>query len=312
MTTSTKMSLSRAFTTRRAKQSIDLKESNFPHRSNTSAKGHGYSGSIRNKISAPLELTHTTNMLAYNAPDLYPRSASSTTSSKASDDESDGNLTSASSPPTSPDVASVDDRSVSPSNHLSCYFTAPGQKLPPTNSEAPKIPQRAPSHTKKASYDNLARQQSTRPFNHTGKSVSAKSSLSSFSVSRSSSTSTTATSLSSGSFSRGKPPVPSVPEVLSQPEQPQVTLSPPARQPSQRKFDVSPAHHPFGPELAQVSEIAEDYGVKDKLQVVDEEEQELIAQGLCRFRAEDYLADVSDLFSSFFKAEPTMAQPVWI
>jgi hypothetical protein len=304
------MSLSRAFTTRRAKQSIDLKESNFPHRSNTSAKGHGYSGSIRHKISAPMELTHTTNMLAYNAPDLYPRSASSTTSSKASDDESDGNQTSASSPPTSPDVASVDDRSVSPSNHLSCYFTAPGQKLS-SPSEAPTIPQRAPSHTKKASYDNLARQQSTRQFSHNGKSLSAKSSLSSFSVSRSSSTSTTATSLSSGSFSRGKAPVPSVPEVPSQPEA-QVIVSPPARQPSQKKLDMSPAHHPFGSELAQVSEIAEDYGVKDKFQIIDDEEQELLGKGLCRFRAEDYLADVSDLFASFFKSETTQAQPVWI
>ncbi|KAK9421662.1 hypothetical protein SUNI508_05592 [Seiridium unicorne] len=303
------MSLARAFTTRRAKPSFDLKESNTPQRSNTTAKRHGYTGSIRNKISAPTELTHTTNMLAYNAPDLHPKTPSSTTSSKASDDESDGNQTSASSPPTSPDIPSADDKSISTEpNHLSCYFTAPGQQLPVVKSQPPKIPQRAPSHTKKASLDNLARQHSLRQSSQSGSSISSKAS---YSLSRSSSTSTTATSVSSMSFSRSKAQIPEVPEIPAIPAEPMVTAPAPSRQLSQRRADM-PSTHPFGKELAQVSEIAEEFGIKDKLHVVDEEEQDLVRKGLCRLRAEDYLTEVQSLFATFFAPEPAKVQPVWI
>lgn len=291
------MSLARAFTTRRMKQSLDLKETSLPQRSNTTAKGHAQSGSIRNKISAPMELTHTTNMLAYDAPDLYPQSVSS--SSKGSDDESDSNMTGSSSPPTSPDIPSAKGRSISPElNHLSCYFTAPSQMLP--TADAPSIPQRAPSHTKKASYENLAQRQGSRMSNQSGRSVSAKSS---FSLSRSSSTSTMATSVSSGSFIQLKSPIPEVPSIPADPSY--------VRQMSYRRSETTAAH-PFGKELEQVSEIAEDYGVKDKLQVIDEEEQELVAKGLCLFRAEDYLAEVQGLISTFFTPEPRQAHPVWI
>ena len=153
------MSIARAFTTRRVKQSIDLKDSveGFPQRSNTTKASLG---NIRAKISAPVELTHTTNMLSYNAPDLFPekgpKSATSMSSFK-SDDESDGNLTSASTPPTSPDSPFPQKRSASPEpNHVSCYFTAP--KSAPL-AEAPVIPQRAPSHTKKP-YEGLMRHRS--------------------------------------------------------------------------------------------------------------------------------------------------------
>ncbi|KAI1382332.1 hypothetical protein F4677DRAFT_23352 [Hypoxylon crocopeplum] len=293
------MSLARAFTTRRKQASQDL--GILPHRSNTTK---GFSGTIRSKISGPMELTHTTNMLVYNAPDLFPRSESSPTESNKSDDSSsDSPRTSASSPPTSPDIASADDRSISPEpNHLSCYFVAPGQKLTSTMNEAPVIPKRAPSHTKKASMDNLANKFS-RLSNQSGKSVSTKAS---YSLSRSSSTSTTATSVSSSSFSR-KPSftsstVPAVPPMLTSP--------PPAR-PSFRR-DFSETQHPFGNELAQVSELAEELGVKEKMQVIDEEEQQLVSQGLCRFRPEDYLAEVQGLFSTFFKPEPSEIAPVWI
>lgn len=300
-------SLGRAFTTRRAKQSMDLKDA--PQRSNTVTRSLGPTGSIRHKISAPVELTHTTNMLAYNAPDLYPLSASSTTSSfKASDDESDGGQTSTSSPPTSPDIPSRGHRSSSPElNHLSCYFTMPGQKLSAPVSEAPIVPQRAPSHTKKASYENLARKQSARYSNQSNKTLSTKSSFS-LSLSRSSSTSTTATSVSSGSFNRGKPATLLVPSsYLASP----VTPSVPTRQLSLRRSESTAATHAFGQELAQVSELAEDSGAQNKPVVLTEEEQELVAKGLCRFRAEDYLIEVQGLFTSFFKEEE-QRRSIWI
>ncbi|KAI1659886.1 hypothetical protein F4813DRAFT_327421 [Daldinia decipiens] len=295
------MSLARAFTTRRKQSSQDL--GILPQRSNTVSKNN--SAAIRNKISGPMALTHTTNMLAYNAPDLYPRSEVSPTESNKSDDSSssDSPRSSSSSPPTSPDIPTAD-RSVTPEpNHLSCYFVAPGQPKTPSNTnEAPVIPKRSPSHTKKASIDNLANK-FARLSNQSGKSVSTKAS---FSLSRSSSTSTTATSVSSGSFSR-KPSVSSA----TVPPMPPVVTSPPPARPTFRR-DYSDAQHPFGNELAQVSELAEELGVKDKMQVIDEEEQELLARGLCSFRPEDYLAEVQGLFATFFKPEPAEIEQVWI
>jgi len=71
--------------------------------------------------------------------------------------------------------------------------------------------------------------------------------------------------------------------------------------------------HPFGNELAQVSEIAEEYGIsKEKMAVVDEEEQELVSKGLFKFRAEDYMSEISGLLSSAFgDARPSMPS-MWI
>ena len=71
--------------------------------------------------------------------------------------------------------------------------------------------------------------------------------------------------------------------------------------------------HPFGKELAQVSEIAEEYGIsKEKLAVVDEEEQELVSRGLFKFRAEDYISEIHGLFiSAFGDSRPAMSS-MWI
>ncbi|KAH9909236.1 hypothetical protein F4778DRAFT_221682 [Xylariomycetidae sp. FL2044] len=296
------MSLARALTTRRGKQSSQDMGS-FPHRSNTTSK-RGPPASIRSKISAPMELTHATNMLAINAPDLYPRSESSPSRSSKSDDDSssDGRSTAASSPPTSPDMPSGLGRAASPEpNHLSCYFVAPSQRTAPQASEVPSIPKRSPSHTKKASFDNLA-SKNARLSNQSGNSVSTKAS---FTLSRSSSTSTNATSISSASYSRKPPnaPLPSIP----------VAPSPPAARPSfRRPAELSDAHNPFGQELAQVSELVEELGVQEKLHVVDEEEQLLVAKGLCRFRPEDYISEIQSLISTFFTPESAPLQTMWI
>jgi len=71
--------------------------------------------------------------------------------------------------------------------------------------------------------------------------------------------------------------------------------------------------HPFGNELAQVTEIAEEYGIsQETLTVVDEEEQELLSRGLFKFRAEEYMSEIQGLFmSAFSDVKPSMA-PVWI
>ncbi|RYP39489.1 hypothetical protein DL767_002223 [Monosporascus sp. MG133] len=292
------MSLARALTTRRAKQpSTDM--GIIPQRSHT-LKGHAYSGSIRNKISSPVELTHTTNMLAYNAPDLYPQSASSTTSK--SDDESESPRTSSSSPPTSPEISSVDDRAGT--NHLSCYFMVPDQKLLAIDSEPPVIPKRSPSHTKKASFERLM----NKPPRLTHQSSNSVSTKASFALSRSSSTSTKAPTASASLSRKGSiPSLHSTTSVAS----PVATRSSPSHRKAAGRMENK---HPFGLELAQVTEIAEDYGVKEKLSVIDEEEQELISRGLYRFRPEDYVSEIQGLFSTFFRSEPTtqVREPVWI
>ncbi|KAI0143625.1 hypothetical protein GGR57DRAFT_344375 [Xylariaceae sp. FL1272] len=295
------MSLARALTTRRNKQSFADMHS-VPHRSNTTTKSHAHIASIRNKISSPMELTHTTNMLAYNAPDLYPKPASSPSRTSSSDDDaaSESPSTTLSSPPTSPDMPAEESLSGSPEpNHLSCYFTAPTQKsqAPPKMQEAPTIPQRSPSHTKKASLDNMANKYA-RLSNQSSKTVSTQAS---FSLTRSPSNSTTATSMTSGSYAQ-KSPLP-----MTSTTSDVTPLSPPRfRRPTTAES------HPFGQELAKVSELAEELGVKDKLQDAEDEAQQLIAQGLYRFTPQDYLSEIQGLYSTFFKPEHARPQAVWI
>ncbi|KAK0633388.1 hypothetical protein B0T14DRAFT_66161 [Immersiella caudata] len=300
------MSIARAFTTRRVKHSLTLSEADVrPHRSNTTK----VAGSIRHKISAPVELIYTTNMLSYNAPDIL-RTASSTSSSHRSDDDSDHSPhTAASTPPTSPDTESP---SLSPEpNHLSCYFTVPGQPAatsPAPKTEAPVIPLRAPSHSKK-SYDSLVRQRSSsRMSEQSQRSLQSKASFS-FSRSSSSSTSTTATSVASTPpQNKMKAPIQSA--IIS--SQPTTTTPPPTMPQVNHRKEFSQAQHPFGPELAQVTEIAEEYGIKEQLNEVAVEEQELAAKGLSKFSANDYLSEIHGLFTSFFPETKPMATAMWI
>jgi hypothetical protein len=248
----------------------------------------------RPKISAPLELIHTTNMLSYNAPDL-PRPSTSSEASVKSDAESEASTptTAASSPPTSPDVAPEEmGRSISPEpNHLSCYFQPPAsavsQQVP--KAQAPAIPTRAPSHTKKASFEAISRQRSASVLSKdSGRSLSSKAS---FSFSRSSSGSTTASTMSHNSMYSHH-------HMSYKMSAPAPTQAPTAHVAPEKKKPAPVESHPFGPELAQVTEIAEEFG--QKLDAIDEEEQELLNRGFCKLAADIYLRDVEALLSTFF------------
>jgi hypothetical protein len=57
--------------------------------------------------------------------------------------------------------------------------------------------------------------------------------------------------------------------------------------------DPQSVPHPFGKELAQVNEVAEEFGVTKPM--VDEEERILMAKGLQKFGAADYLAEIQGL-----------------
>jgi len=305
------MSIARAFTTRRVKQSMQATESEkAPLRSN-SMKAPVQS--LRHKISSPIELIHTTNMLSYNAPDIHPMSATSTGSSQRFDDDmSDSALTNGTTPPTSPDVESPAKTSLSPEpNHLSCFFTVAPQQPPAPAvqpSEAPVIPQRAASHSKKQ-YNTLVRQRSASQMSQ--QSQRTLSTKASFTFSRSSSTSTSTSVSSSPMHHKSKLSGAAVPPPAAAAFTP---ASPPRPQPpsQQHRKDYPETQHPFGPELAQVSELAEEYGVKEQvINEVDAEEQEMLRKGLLKFSADEYLSEVRGLFASFMVSQRPVAA-AWI
>jgi len=72
-----------------------------------------------------------------------------------------------------------------------------------------------------------------------------------------------------------------------------------------------PESHPFGNELAQVTELAEEYGLQGNVQIIDEEERELISKGLFKFDAEDYMSEIESFFTAAF-CEPAPMRTMWI
>ncbi|KAI9842364.1 MAG: hypothetical protein M1837_007284 [Sclerophora amabilis] len=157
------MDIARAFTTKRVKRpDVSLP---MPQRS-ASTRHHGSPPVQRSKISGPVQLISTTNMLSFNAPDIH--SASSSTHSPGGD--SDASHPFFSTPGTSPDGSSSGSRAGSPEpNHLSTYFqTDTGRTSGSINStrqssssaeDAPAVPHRALSHTA-ATHKALARKRS--------------------------------------------------------------------------------------------------------------------------------------------------------
>ncbi|KAG4033396.1 hypothetical protein MFRU_005g04030 [Monilinia fructicola] len=262
------MSLARAFTTRRAKKQLDISAPS-PTAQRPTTPRFAYGTINRAQISGPTELLSTTNMLSYNAPDLYPkdaskRIASSSTASTHSGEESDTSRMTSSTSLTSADTLSIESRSpITPAGDNLSGFNFGKKSVDITSGdEAPGIPKRAPSHTKK-NHEIVSRKNSVARMSSPKSTSTARSSMHMFSA--------------------------NVEEVAA----------------------ADP--HPFGNELAQVTEIAEEYGItKETLAVVDEEEQELLSRGLFKFRAEDYMSEIQGLFmTAFGDVKPTMG-PVWI
>lgn len=217
------------------------------------------SGTIkRGKISGPVQLVSTTNMLAYNAPDLGSATSSSSSSIRSPDDsEMSFSQQSFGTPITSPDDSSRDVSPIEPNQ--ASYF--PKQQFIPKRSattvshtrsststtsstDAPMVPRRALSHTKR-SHQELARQRS---------------------------------------ISRLDPPPLNV------------SRTPSVRQAPDPSFKTEA--HPFGKELEQVNEVAEEFGGTTRR--LDEEEAVLLSKGLRKFTVDDYLVEVDDLYGSIF------------
>jgi hypothetical protein len=295
------MSLARNFTTRgRSKGSADagdgVKRSNTLHKTPSQMP-------LRHKISAPVELVHTTNMLSYNAPDLprWPKRGDSVSRRQRTDSDASTSVAS-STPPTSPETEK-DEPQLAQKNHLSSYFMVPSQTS--TVETAPAIPKRSPSHTKKTSIDALVRKASMSRI-----SKESDRSTPSLSFSRSSSTSTRASSHSSASQSaRMAPPVPPPAPPLDLPIQ-----HPPAPMELPIQHPPKPTSHPVGQELAQVTELAEEFSAKGRLDVIYEDEQYLMARGLAKMSPDDYLNEIQSVMSQFFPetVSPRPVATVWI
>lgn len=274
------MSLARAFTKRGKRPEVSAPMPYYGDASLKSkngdeapkAKGHSRfnSGTIkRGNISGPVQLISTTNMLAYNAPDLSARlntqsippldPVSASADSSASSLRSPHDWEAAQSPHdyssaiTTPDDSApktflIDDNSYFPKRTATVGSQPRSSTTSSASSmDAPKPPQRALSHTKR-SHQELARQRS---------------------------------------MSRLSPP-PLAPPMNASRSNPGVRAS-------QDMFN--PESHPFSKELEQVNEVAEEFGIPH---VLDEEEVYLSQRGLHKFDVEDYLLEVEELYGSIF------------
>ena len=239
----------------------------------------------RSKISSPVVLLSTTNMLSYDAPDIATlRQNSPSTSSTHSADDSDHSTvrsrsSSHGSQHTLTDASSVSSSPTSPKpNHLSEYFGSsskvPRRSASSGNLQQPKaetaepipaIPERALSHSKRA-HERLAQkrsQQNIRPHNSMGSlrlSREQRTSLDFF----------------------------------------------------QSTINEEEESHPFGKELEQLNEVAEEFGGAVRDAEMDADLAAIRERGLATFCAADYLQEISPLFSDRF-GYPRMPGPMaWI
>lgn len=73
--------------------------------------------------------------------------------------------------------------------------------------------------------------------------------------------------------------------------------------------------HPFGQELAQVTELAEEFSSKGQGRVIDEDEEFLESRGLMRFSANEYMMEIQSLALQFLPQLPLNVKAttqVWI
>lgn len=274
------MSLARAVTNR-------MKRSDTPKTSSTPSRSKSMKAPTlqfdRSKISSPVALLSTTNMLSYDAPDIRPlrKNSSSISSTLSADDSDDSNTRSRSSShgsrDTLTDASSVSSSPTSPApNHLSGYF-APGSKVPRRSQSSanmrervsedvqavPAIPERALSHSKRA-HERLAQKRSLQNIKPRGSLGSLRS---------------------------------------SREQRASIDMF---------RSTIGEESHPFGKELEQLCEVAEEFGgvVRDA-----EMEADIVAirdQGLATFCAADYLQEISSLVSDHFGCPRMPGHTAWI
>jgi len=310
------MSLARAFTKRTKRPEVSPPSPIWAQ----STRQKGSTTFDRAKISSPVALISTTNMLSYNAPDIRHVSSSSvaSTSSQTSGDDSDHSAGASSnasnrSRETLTDASSIESSSpISPEpNHLSCYFQAANSKnlrrsasssnihkkspsLTVTEPvDAPAIPQRALSHSKRA-HEQLARKRSLQHL--PGQKSPRSSHSSSPRISH------------QYSHSRSETSEPRRSHTVSHKHESSHSRS------SLDMFTGQPieANHPFGKELEQLSEVAEEF--HEAVRDVEENEDTLVMRkkGLVKLCAADYALELEDLYAILFDTRYLAPQMAWI
>ncbi|KAF2253323.1 hypothetical protein BU26DRAFT_220847 [Trematosphaeria pertusa] len=252
----------------------------------------------RSKISSPVALISTTNMLSYNAPDIATlRKTSSSTASTHSADDSDHSISTRSrasshaSRETLTDASSVNSSPTSPApNHLSGYFASANktarksasagnlrksasssnlQQLKEDVEEAvPAIPERALSHSKRA-HERLAQKRSLQ------------------SMSRHSSVHSTHSHSSR----------------MSREHRTSLDMF---------KATIQEETHPFGKELEQLNEVAEEFGGAVRDAEMEADLAIIRERCLAMFCAADYLAEIQPLFANRFGTVQAPAPLAWI
>lgn len=153
--------ITRAFTKRNKRPEVSAP---MPYR----GEGHVRfnSGTIkRGNISGPVQLLSTTNMLAYNAPDLnaYPTSSASSVDSDVavSPQSYSSSLTNITAPDISPQDSSPVDSNPHPKRSATVTSHPRSSTTSSSSTDAPMVPKRAPTHTKR-SHQELSRKRSQR------------------------------------------------------------------------------------------------------------------------------------------------------
>jgi len=246
----------------------------------------------RSKISLPIALVSTTNMLSYNAPDISTlRNVSSSTSlSHSSADDSDHSVSTrsrasshGSRDTTLTDASSVASSPISPApNHLSGYFSSSGKQLKKSASTTslkqvkeetveavPAIPQRALSHSKKA-HERLAHKRSLQNVSTRG-SMNSRGSVGSARHSREQRSSL-----------------------------------------DMFKGTIEEENHPFGRELEQLNEVVEEFGGVVRDAETEADISIMRSKNLAAFCAADYLSEIRPLFSHRFAIKHQPAPMAWI
>lgn len=297
------MSIARGLTKRMKRSDVEKASGPAPPLPNRSLTVRTPGKSIdRAQISGPVALVSTTNMLSYNAPDIASldveavRQASTSlastrsTRSTHSADDSDHSITTRSrasshaSRETLTDASSINSSPTSPApNHLSGYFTSANKNL-----------------RKSASSGNLQRLKETveeeepvpaipeRALSHSKRAherIAHKRSLQNMPRSQS-----MRSSQQSARSSRGE------------------------HRTSADIFNptIEEESHPFGKELEQLNEVAEEFGGAVRDAEMDADLAVLRERNLATFCAADYLAEIEPLFNQRFgipHAAPPMA---WI
>lgn len=276
------MSLVRAFTTRRNKQPNDITISSPLHIGRAASQRAGRPV-VRAQISSPVALVSTSNALLNNATAIagaFPIenravSSGSSASSISGEDSDASTSNSIHSRDTATDASSVDERSPISEpgeNHLSCYFkpavdtqsrssvtSSPTSSARPSlDNGTPRLPQRVPSHSKKA-HESLHRKRSIQ---------------------------------------RMMSPPPAA--------RPRFERTRDSTDMFSANLDLveTPKANPFGMELAQLDEVAEEFGntVRDAADDVDVVVMQ--SQGLAKFQAVDYMSEINDLvFETYMSDE---------